>query len=571
MQQPQNSQRRLGIPNSPHTGMPSAEQSSSVFGNIGNISIHGGNYLQQITSNLSEPGTVYSVAKDSSSSNSTCFPGLSLLRQRASPAAMHDAADRDPPPKCAEGTRIKIISDIMEWIKDYNPRERVLWMNGPFGNGKSAIMQKVAETLSSDPQLKHLLAGSFFFGRGKPGRDKAEYLVPTIAYQIAINIPYMEKPIAMALNRDPTILDKSIHAQLRYLITEPFNLAFNLSPSQCNQSRTFFHTPTVIIDGLDECEGRDFQRLILNAISDAVFKDRVKLRFLIASRPESQIYEIFVTQPLHQRHYSILLKDDFETRAELLQHLRTGFEEISKRKLDLMYSVQKPWPSEDDLKALAYRASGQFLYAATVLRFVGSDDVHPVRQLQLILTRQPGSVTAFSSMDELYSLILRSCPGQETLSSLLRSLVFFHNAVHNVSRNAFHNAFHSVLLSRTRTHANLEIITGLQTEDIAVILRGLRAVVLVKVAEEREMPDDCPFQEFTRHYSPTISVHHQSFIEFLTDKARSGSFFVDTNATQQEITDRVYALIVECLSQKYTLFIPIEIASLDPIRLVNQF
>jgi len=470
---------------------------------------------------------------------------------------MHDAADRDPPPRCAEGTRIKVLSDIMKWIKDPDPRESVLWMNGPFGNGKTAIMQKVAETLSSDPKSKHLLAGSFFFGRGKPGRDKAEYLVPTIAYQIAINIPNMEKAIEAALSRDPTILDKSIHAQLRYLITEPLHLTLNSPPSH-DQLRTSFHTPTAIIDGLDECEGRDFQRLILNAISDAVFKDRVKLRFLIASRPEPQIYEIFLAQPLHQRHYPILLKDDFETREELLQHLRTGFEDICKRKPDLMYSVQEPWPSEDDLRTLAYRASGQFLYAATVLRFVGSDDTHPVRQLQLILTRQPGSVAAFSSMDDLYSQILRLCPGQEALPSLLRSLVFLH--------------LKFVLDSDlVRTQANLEIIAGLQAEDIVVILRSLRAVVVVEKVEEHELLDGYSFQDFTRYYSPTISVHHQSFIEFLTDKARSGNFFVDVKVTEQEITDRVYAFTVDCLSQRYTLtFHHIETANLDPMRLVNR-
>ena len=469
---------------------------------------------------------------------------------------MHDAGDRDPPPRCAEGTRIKVVSDIMKWIKDPDPRESILWMNGPFGNGKTAIMQKVAETLSSDP---HLLAGSFFFGRGKPGRDKAKYLVPTIAYQIAINFPYMEKPIEAALSRDPTILDKSIHAQLHYLITKPFHLALNSPQSQRDQSRTSLHTPTVIIDGLDECEGRDFQRLILNAISDAVvFKDKVKLRFLIASRPEPQIYEIFLAQPLHQRHYPILLKDDFETREELLQHLRTGFEDICKRKPDLMYSVQEPWPSEDDLRTLAYRASGQFLYAATVLRFVGSDDTHPVRQLQLILTRQPGSVAAFSSMDDLYSQILRLCPGQEALPSLLRSLVFLH--------------LKFVLDSDlVRTQANLEIIAGLQAEDIVVILRSLRAVVVVEKVEEHELLDGYSFQDFTRYYSPTISVHHQSFIEFLTDKARSGNFFVDVKVTEQEITDRVYAFTVDCLSQRYTLtFHHIETANLDPMRLVNR-
>jgi len=227
-----------------------------------------------------------------------------------------------------------------------------------------------------------------------------------------------------------------------------------------------------------------------------------------------------------------------------------------------MYSVQKPWPSKEDLRTLAYRASGQFLFAATVLRFVGSDDTHPARQLELILTRQPGSVTAFSSMDDLYSLILRLCPCQETLPSLLRSLVFFHNVP------GPKDELHSNI---SRTQANLEIITGSSAEDIAVILRGLRAVVVVKRAEEHEIPDGYPFQEFIRYYSPTISVHHQSFVEFLTNKARSGMFFVDANAIQQEIIDRFYALIIECLSRRYGLtFHPVETANLGPMRLVNR-
>jgi len=190
----------------------------------------------------------------------------------------------------------------MNWINDPSPRESVLWLNGPFGNGKSAIMQTTAESLRNDPQMSHLLAGSFFFGRGKPGRDKAKYLVPTIAYQIATNIPWMRNPIESALCRDPTILSKSIEAQLRYLITEPFRRTLDQSAP--------FHTPTVIIDGLDECDGHDFQSLILSAISTAVFKDHVKLRFLIASRPEQQINKTFRAHPLRQLHSPITLVDD---------------------------------------------------------------------------------------------------------------------------------------------------------------------------------------------------------------------------------------------------------------------
>jgi len=433
---------------------------------------------------------------------------------------MHDSSARDPPPRCAEGTRINVIKDILTWIMDPKPTQSVLWLSGPFGNGKSAIMQTIAETLRNDSQTSHLLAGSFFFGRGKSGRDKAGYLIPTIAYQIATNIPWMRNPIETAVTRDPTILHKSIDAQLRYLITEPFRLI----PDQP-------HTPTVLIDGLDECEGHGLQCLILNAISTAVFKDHVKLRFLIASRPEPQIRERFITQPFSRHHFPITLDGDYETHKELHQHLRVGFEDIFSRKCDLMFGVRSPWPSEEQLEDLAYRASGQFLYASTVLRFVDSDDTHPVHQLELILNRQPGSIAAFSSMDDLYILILESCPRQ-SLPLVLSSLVFFQESYFPISC----------------TIANLEILSGLRTDDISVVLRALPAVVAVERTERGWLSDDYDWQEFNRYYSPRFIIHHQSFLEFLTEKERAGRYHVDKDVVDEEAVGRLDELVAECLT-----------------------
>jgi len=411
----------------------------------------------------------------------------------------------------------------MNWIRDPSPRESVLWLNGPFGNGKSAIMQTTAETLRNDPQTSHLLAGSFFFGRGKPGCDKAKYLVPTIAYQIATNIPWMRNPIESALCRDPTTLSKSIEAQLRYLITEPFRQTLDQS--------TPFHTPTVIIDGLDECESYDFQCLILSAISTAVFKDHVKLRFLIASRPEQQINKTFRAHPLRQLHSPITLVDDYETYEELKKHMRSGFDGICERHSDLMFAVEKPWPSDGELRALARRASGQFLYASTVLRFVDADDAHPVHQLELILTRPS---IAFSAMDGLYTLILESSPRQDMLSLVLCSMVSMHSEYGLVDIR------------------NLEVISGLQVEDISVVLRGLPAIIAVETPYEHEKPEGFSWQDFMRYYSPKLSVHHQSFIEFLTDKERAGRFFVDADIGHGKMTARLDELVAECLTRRYT-------------------
>jgi len=498
------------------------QQSSAFFDNIENVAIHGGNFQHNIHFGVSEPGEQKYLGRFDDPSS--FVKGLGLLRQAASLPAAHDSSDRDPPPRCAEGTRKKVIADIVNWINDPSPRESVLWLNGPFGNGKSAIMQTTAETLRNDPQMSHLLAGSFFFGRGKSGRDKAKYLVPTIAYQIATNIPWMRNPIESALVSDPTILSKSIEAQLRYLITEPFRRTLDQS--------TPFHTPTVIIDGLDECDGHDSQILILSVISTAIFKDHVKLRFLIASRPERQISKTFRTHPLHQLHLPITLVRDYETYKELEKHMRSGFDRIYERHSDLMFAVEKPWPSDEKLTVLAQRASGQFLYASTVLRFVDADDTHPVHQLELIFSKRS---LAFSDMDELYTLILESSPRQELLSSVLCSMVYLHSAYVDI-----------VDIRR------LEAISGLQAEDILVVLRGLPAVTAVETPNEHEVPESFPWHDFMRYYSPIVSFHHQSFIEFLTDKERAGRFFVDKDIGHGKMTAHLDELVAECLTRRYS-------------------
>ena len=377
-----------------------------------------------------------------------------------------------------------------------------------------------------DPDWSHLLAASFFFGRGKNRRDKAQYLIPTIAYQVAISIPPMRNLIDAAMIQDPTIISKSVESQLRYLITNPLH-------GIAAHSSLPFHTPTVIIDGLDECDGRDSQRLILKAIATAVFTDHIQLRFIIASRPESHIAEIFRSNLL-DRHYPFTLVDDYQTKQEISQYLKAGFDEIWERQFELMSTTEKPWPSDHDVSTLAYRASGQFLYASTVLRFVDSDVAHPVKQLALILRRQSGSAIAFSAMDELYSLILESCPCKHNFSPFFRSLVFYR-AVTPLP------AFSSPTL------ANHVILSGLQPHDILLLLRWLPAIIQFKWPRQEDLADGWPLEAFMKHYSPELTVYHESFLEFLTDQTRSGKFYVDEEGAYEEMTGRLDVVVADRL------------------------
>ena len=49
----------------------------------------------------------------------------------------------------------------------------------------------------------------------------------------------------------------------------------------------------VVVDGLDECQGRDEQRRILAEVAHMLSTHHLPLRFLIVSRPEAHLCEAF--------------------------------------------------------------------------------------------------------------------------------------------------------------------------------------------------------------------------------------------------------------------------------------
>ncbi len=90
---------------------------------------------------------------------------------------MHDSLARYPPPLCHPMTREKVLKIISDWIDDLYPYQRIMWLNGPTGAGKSAIAQTIAERYKDSR-----LAASFFFLRTTPDRSAASRLFLTLAW-----------------------------------------------------------------------------------------------------------------------------------------------------------------------------------------------------------------------------------------------------------------------------------------------------------------------------------------------------------------------------------------------------
>jgi Cdc6-like AAA superfamily ATPase len=143
-----------------------------------------------------------------------------------------------------------------------NNSSPILWLHGPAGAGKSAIAQTLCQKLEEEGRL----GASFFFKREHPSRGHAKRLFATIAYQLALVVPDLNRHISQSVETNPSLVDKSLSTQLRKLIVEP-----------CQQS-TSTHTLIVVIDGLDECEDQKVQQEMLCSIGRAITEQQLPRR-----------------------------------------------------------------------------------------------------------------------------------------------------------------------------------------------------------------------------------------------------------------------------------------------------
>jgi len=148
---------------------------------------------------------------------------------------------------------------------------------------------------------------------------------------------------------DPVIFSCTIQAQVEVLIIRPFNAAaINVA---CKAEPTILSRPRLIIlDGLDECRTTEAQIHILNTISSATKNLYVPLCFLVASRPEQHICEVFNGQihGIGLPYFSIVLDNSYQLERDIQTFLQSTFDEIKQKDPSRAY-FPTSWPSLGDL------------------------------------------------------------------------------------------------------------------------------------------------------------------------------------------------------------------------------
>lgn len=205
--------------------------------------------------------------------------------------------------KCYEGTRLGVLATITSW--GYGSQDRkngVLWLHGFAGTGKSTIIQTITERFRD----RRKLAASYFFSRSNH-RDsaQADYFLATIVYQLGLSIPAIRGSIAKAVERNPMVFSSSLKTQMKTLIVDPLLTLGKDIQLEAN---------IITIDGLDECRHEKFQREILQVIWNTLIHYNLPLYFVIASRPEPHLEEMFQMTIISEIYTPLCLSDEEEER-----------------------------------------------------------------------------------------------------------------------------------------------------------------------------------------------------------------------------------------------------------------
>jgi hypothetical protein len=321
---------------------------------------------------------------------------------------------------CLAGTRQQLLTDLFAWFDDPDPsRERVFWLNGLAGTGKTTV----ARTMAARAYDQDRLGATFFFSRNVAATQDPAAILPTIAYQLAHYQSPFRASMCTSLSSDKDVRDRGIAAQARVLYD-------NLSDV------TLSNTPVLIVlDALDEChlengcEGGDAVPLLL-----AKFASLPSVKILVTSRPEDTIRHMF--KSVNSRFALHDIEADI-VQSDILHYLKHTLGEHAR-----VRGLPVPFPTENELDELVKRAGTLFIYAATVVKWVSDPKAKPSLRLQQVLDQDTDEIAYQHKMlDGMYSQILEQAaqtsgnpkPHERALCHILSAVVLLQEPLHEAA------------------------------------------------------------------------------------------------------------------------------------------
>ncbi|KAG8717076.1 hypothetical protein FRC09_014771 [Ceratobasidium sp. 395] len=386
-------------------------------------------------------------------------------------------ASFNPDRACMPDTRVRTIDDILAWSHDFDSSQRLLWVHGFAGLGKSSIAASICKRLEE----QDMLAASFFCKRDDPAQRDARCVLNTIVHGLAMKCSAYKQAVVKAIQGDSQICTG--HMQRRYtsLVEEPLK-----SINRLNTTKGL----VVVVDALDETANDEYRSALLNYLR-TMCRLVSWLKIIITSRPDGDIMDAFNQT------------DESVSSRNLLDDNATDdiYVFVQRRMATIAKSRSRPeWP-DDKVRSLADRASGLFIWAETACKFIEAGLNVDTRLDQMLRLRQPttGPPRSFAGLDELYSTAIRSGIKDEGEDNKATVRLCLGAIVTTSSRAPLPISDLGRLLSKQ-----------LDTSTLHTVVKALSSVLY-------------------EHGGPggPVRVYHPSFEDYITDSARSRDFYVD--------------------------------------------
>ncbi|TEB24136.1 hypothetical protein FA13DRAFT_1392572 [Coprinellus micaceus] len=435
--------------------------------------------------------------------------------------AAHNSYERCDAPACHEETRVAVREEIVGWMKHGegdNEPQKIMWLSGPAGAGKTAIAGSVAETCKAE----RILAASFFFSAfsGSTDRRSKRCLITTIASHLAEHevLRGFREELLISIEQNPSIFHKRLKEQVECLLLGPFRRIRN------DFNATNWPT-SIIIDGLDEVEAQQYhdptrgaavanrkpdedQLEILDALFTLAADPTFPFRIFISSRPECIIEEFF-SSIAHESTVKLFLDSKYEPDADIKLFLESKFAETRRRNR----ISNSSWPGQPVLDRLVDMSSGQFIVPTTIMRWI-QDGVPQLRLAEVLeLEHLHAGDNPFATLDALYLHILKRAKNPVNDPHLVVKWI-----------SCIVSAYDSAPQPARFWMQLLENVEGELTNRLSPIIS------LIHV----------PSPENT---SSHITIYHKTLIEFLYSPIRCGDLYVNETSNNSFVSERIFGIL----------------------------
>ena len=400
-----------------------------------------------------------------------------------------------PDKGCLVGTRTAFLDFIVDWVN--NPAsERCLILFGQAGTGKSSIAHEVARRFN----IMHRLTSSFIFLRKDQSKREVYHLFTTLARDLSDRYPSYKSALGRAVkdNSSLRVGTRDYETLFQSLILEPLKDLHIVGPI------------IVVVDALDESGDATGRTGLHTFLAKNLIRLPSNIRVLITSRPEDGIERALAGAP----SIRIIHMTDAELAATTHD--------------DILVFLQERLPSaafRNYGDALAMKAEGLFQWAAVASQFIldppgrfGYSRKKCINHLLNAGANRDGQ----DPLDELYKEVL------EGYFTDREARVLFCSVVGQLITSIEPLSIRS--LTTLRRHA--DDADDPDDDAVVILLRRLGSLLSNVNSSDENLP---------------IIPFHTSFRDFLTNREKSGDFWVNIRDVHRQMAHSCLGLLLNGL------------------------